>query len=91
VCDARAARADAIIVVGAVKPHTDFSGPIESGVLKMTRSALGKAIGAARYHTEFARHGYEPIIREVAALMYDRLPVVAGLAIVEDTAAHACR
>jgi hypothetical protein len=83
-CDARAARADAIIIVGRVKPHTDFTGAIESGLLKMTAIGLGKAIGAARYHAEFARHGYEPIIREVAALMFERLPVVAGVAIVED-------
>jgi len=83
-CDARAARADAIVIVGRVKPHTDFTGTIESGLLKMTAIGLGKAIGAARYHAEFARHGYEPIIREVAALMFERTPVVAGLAIVED-------
>jgi hypothetical protein len=83
-CDARAARADAIVVVGRVKPHTDFTGAIESGILKMTAIGLGKAIGAARYHAEFARHGYEAIIREVAGLMFDRLPVVAGLAVVED-------
>jgi hypothetical protein len=84
VCDARAARADAIVVVGRVKPHTDFSGAIESGMLKMATIGLGKAIGAARYHAEFARHGYEPIIREVAGLMFERLPVIAGLGIVED-------
>ncbi|HEV3088350.1 MAG TPA: hypothetical protein VGX96_14115 [Candidatus Elarobacter sp.] len=84
VCDARAAQADAIVIVGRVKPHTDFTGTIESGLLKMTAIGLGKAIGAARYHAAFARWGYEPIIREVAALMYDKLPVVAGLAIVED-------
>jgi hypothetical protein len=83
-CDARAARADAIVVVGRVKPHTDFTGTIESGLLKMTAIGLGKAIGAARYHAAFARWGYEPIIREVAALMFARLPVVAGLAVVED-------
>jgi hypothetical protein len=84
VCDARAAQADAIVIVGRVKPHTDFTGTIESGLLKMTAIGLGKAIGAARYHAAFARWGYEAIIREVAALMYDKLPVVAGLAIVED-------
>jgi hypothetical protein len=83
-CDARAARADAIVVVGRVKPHTDFTGKIESGLLKMTAIGLGKAIGAARYHAAFARWGYEPIIREIAALMFARLPIVAGLAIVED-------
>ncbi|MBV8299433.1 MAG: DUF362 domain-containing protein [Candidatus Eremiobacteraeota bacterium] len=84
VCDARAAQADAIVVVGRVKPHTDFSGAIESGLLKMTAIGLGKAIGAARYHAAFARWGYEPIIREIAALMFERMPIVAGLAIVED-------
>jgi hypothetical protein len=84
VCDARAALADAIVVVARVKPHTDFSGTIESGLLKMTAIGLGKAIGAARYHAAFARWGYEPIIREVAATLYANLPVVAGLAIVED-------
>jgi hypothetical protein len=83
-CDARAARADAIVVVGRVKPHTDFTGEIESGILKMTAIGLGKAIGAARYHAAFARWGYEPIIREVAGFMLERLPIVAGLAIVED-------
>ncbi len=84
VCDARAARADAIVIVGRVKPHTDFTGTIESGVLKMTAIGLGKPSGAARYHAAFARWGYEPIIREIAAAIYAHLPVVAGLAIVED-------
>lgn len=84
VCDARAARADAVVVVGRVKPHTDFSGAIESGLLKMTAIGLGKAIGAARYHAAFARWGYEPIIREVANVMFARAPIVAGLAVVED-------
>ncbi|HTD36098.1 MAG TPA: hypothetical protein VK669_01195, partial [Candidatus Limnocylindrales bacterium] len=83
-CDARAVKADAIVVVGRVKPHTDFTGEIESGLLKMTAIGLGKAIGAARYHAAFARFGYEPIIREVASFMMERLPIVAGLAIVED-------
>ncbi len=83
-CDARAARADAIVVVGRVKPHTDFTGAIESGLLKMTAIGLGKAVGAARYHAAFARWGYEAIIREVSAFVMQHAPVVAGLAIVED-------
>ncbi len=83
-CDARAARADAIVVAGRIKPHTDFHGTIESGILKMTAIGLGKAIGAARYHAAFARWGYETIIREVAATIYAQLPVVAGVGIVED-------
>lgn len=90
-CDSLAARADAIVVVGRVKPHTDFNGAIESGILKMTAIGLGKAVGAARYHAQFARHGYETIIREVAGFLFERMPVIAGLGIVEDNrgATHA--
>lgn len=84
VCDAIAARADAIVVAGRVKPHTDFSGAIESGILKMTAIGLGKAIGAATYHAAFMQLGYEKIIREVAALQFAQLPIVAGVGVVED-------
>lgn len=83
-CDAIAARADAIVVAGRVKPHTDFSGRIESGMLKMASIGLGKAIGAAAYHAAFAQLGYERIIREVAAVQFERVPIVAGVGIVED-------
>jgi hypothetical protein len=83
-CDARAARADAIVVAGRIKPHTDFSGRIESGILKMTAIGLGKAIGAAAYHAAFQQFGYERIIREVAALQFAQLPIVAGVGFVED-------
>jgi hypothetical protein len=83
-CDAIAARADAIVVAARVKPHTDFSGSIESGMLKMMSIGLGKAIGAAAYHAAFAQLGYEKIIREVAAVQFAQLPIVAGVAVVED-------
>lgn len=83
-CDAIAARADAIVVAGRIKPHTDFSGRIESGILKMTSIGLGKAIGAAAYHAAFQQFSYEQIIREVAAVQFARLPIVAGVGIVED-------
>src|SRR5262249_21458551 len=36
-----AAGADAIIVVNRIKPHTDFRGPVESGILKMIAVGLG--------------------------------------------------
>jgi hypothetical protein len=83
-CDERAARADAIVVAGRIKPHTDFAGKIESGILKMTAIGLGKAVGAAAYHAAFQQFGYERIIREVAALQFARLPIVAGVGFVED-------
>ena len=33
--DRNAAEAEGIVVVGRVKPHTDFRGPYESGMMKM--------------------------------------------------------
>ncbi len=83
-CDARAARADAIVIANRIKPHTHFAGTIESGMLKMSAIGLGKAVGAATYHAAFTSHGYEQTIREVAAVMFARLPVVAGVGFVDD-------
>lgn len=44
--DENALLSDAIIVVNRVKVHTDFSGEIESGLVKMMAIGLGKHKGA---------------------------------------------
>ncbi|HEX5498034.1 MAG TPA: lactate racemase domain-containing protein, partial [Thermomicrobiales bacterium] len=44
--DHNAWEADAVIPVGRVKPHTDFRGPVESGLMKMIAIGLGKQKGA---------------------------------------------
>ena len=43
-------QADVVIPVGRVKPHTDFVGPIESGLMKMIAIGLGKQKGAEYFH-----------------------------------------
>ena len=45
-----AANADGIIVVGRIKPHTDFRGPYESGIMKMMVIGLGGQHGAQVFH-----------------------------------------
>ncbi|MDE0025560.1 MAG: hypothetical protein OXP69_14210, partial [Spirochaetaceae bacterium] len=40
--DRNAHQADAVLVVNRVKPHTDFHGPVESGLIKMAVIGLGK-------------------------------------------------
>ena len=42
--------ADAIILVGRIKPHTAFRGPYESGMAKMMAIGLGKREGADSLH-----------------------------------------
>ena len=50
--DRLAAESDGIVLVNRVKPHTDFAGPIGSGLLKMLCIGLGNSQGADRLHRE---------------------------------------
>ncbi|MFC7340511.1 hypothetical protein [Saccharopolyspora griseoalba] len=81
--DAEAAGADGVVVLGRVKPHTDFRGSHESGLAKMIAIGLGKHRGAATLHS----HGFEKfdtLIPEVAEAVLARMPVEFGLAVVEN-------
>ncbi|MEM2893918.1 MAG: lactate racemase domain-containing protein [Candidatus Bathyarchaeia archaeon] len=81
--DRMALRADGIIVVGRVKPHTDFKGRIESGLMKMMAIGLGKQKGAETIHGR-GPEGYHRLIPEAARMIMERAPVILGLAIVEN-------
>jgi uncharacterized protein (DUF362 family) len=65
--------ADGIIVVGRVKPHTDFKGRIESGLMKMMAIGLGKQKGAETIHGR-GPEGYHRLIPEAARMMMRRAP-----------------
>lgn len=78
--DVNAAQADAIIVVNRIKPHTSFRANWESGLTKMLAVGLGKAEGAATLHA----WGIAEAIPAAAAVIIDKLPVVAGIGIVEN-------
>src|SRR5699024_5958138 len=41
---------DYIVPVARIKPHTDFHGPFESGIMKMLAIGLGKQYGASICH-----------------------------------------
>ena len=50
--DRRAAEADGIIVSCRIKPHTNFRGAYESGIMKMMAIGLGKQVGAGQCHAD---------------------------------------
>jgi hypothetical protein len=81
---AEALGADGILVVNRVKPHTDFSGKIGSGILKMITIGLGKRTGASASHKAFALRGHEAVIRSVAGFSLEHAPILGGIAILED-------
>ena len=78
--DAQAAKADAIVVVNRVKEHSAFRGPIESGLMKMLAVGLGKPQGANEIH----QWGVGEAMPAAAALILQKMPVLFGVAIVED-------
>jgi hypothetical protein len=82
--DAEAHAADAVMIVARVKWHTTFSGPIESGLMKMMAIGLGKFAGAQKYHTHAQRFGLEHIIRTAGRRVLQSGKMIGGLAIIED-------
>ncbi|MDA8268895.1 MAG: DUF2088 domain-containing protein [Actinomycetota bacterium] len=70
------------VLVARVKPHTDFTAPVESGLAKMAAVGLGKQAGAQAIH----RHGMAgltDLMPRIGRRIADRC-IVAGVAVVED-------
>jgi hypothetical protein len=82
--DRHASEADHIGVVGRVKPHTSYHGPIESGLLKMMMIGLGKRQGAAHYHRVLMEQPYDLVVRSVSRVMRAQAPIAFGVGIVEN-------
>jgi hypothetical protein len=84
VTDAHAAAADAIVPINRVKPHTDFDGTVESGLSKMLVIGLGKQRGAKTAHDWAVDWSLRDMIPELTRQLLDELPVIGGVAVVED-------
>jgi len=82
--DRLAAEADGIVVVNRIKPHTEFEGPIESGLMKMMAIGMGKHRGCLEVHKQTVHYGYREVIPEIGRVILERLPIVFGLAVVEN-------
>lgn len=87
--DRFAAGADLIIPINRVKPHTDFHGPVESGLLKMIAIGLGKQKGADTLHARgFAQ--FHHLIPAVGRFTLAQGKIPFGLALVENAYARLC-
>ena len=82
--DRNAWESDGVVVVNRIKPHTDFSGKIESGVLKMITIGMGKLEGAREGHRRSWRYGFETTIRSVSAKVLATGKILFGVAAVEN-------
>lgn len=77
-------RADKIVVVNRIKPHTDFSHEVESGICKMMIIGMGKHEGALMAHRLTIKYGFSAIFREVLPIIQNTLPLFFGIGIIEN-------
>ena len=82
--DKNAAEADGVIVVNRVKPHTEFEGPIESGLMKMMAIGMGKHKGCIQVHKQTINYRYVEVIPEIGRVILENVPILFGVALVEN-------
>ena len=76
--------ADGIVLVNRVKPHTDFSGPVESGIMKMLVIGLGNQKGADFYHRTAVIRGFYDMIVTAGRALLVKSNFLFGVACVEN-------
>ncbi len=82
--DRLAWESDGVVVLNRVKPHTIFSGKIESGLLKILAVGMGKAAGALECHNRSWKFGFEKVIRAMSAKVLAPGKILAGIAVMEN-------
>ena len=82
--DRYAAQADYILPLNRIKAHTDFSGSIESGLMKIMAIRLGKQKGANTYHRASVHYGFEHVITTVGSLVLGTGKVAFGIGLIEN-------
>ena len=88
--DKNAAEADGIIVAGRIKPHTDFHGVYESGLMKMMAIGLGKREGADICHQKGFGH-MAHMIPLFGKTVLKHAPIVLGFGIMENAYSETCK
>ena len=83
-CSTDALAADGIVLINRIKPHTDFTGTLGSGLMKMCVIGLGKRMGATAMHLAATQFGFESVIRGMARVVLQNAPILGGVAIVEN-------
>lgn len=79
--------ADTILIVNRIKPHTNFSGEFESGIMKMMSVGMGRATGAAMVH-KLGTENLLGAIKAIGKTVLTKLPVLGAIAIVENAYEH---
>jgi len=72
-----------VLVVNRIKLHTCFSGPVQSGLMKMMVVGMGKIRSARTFHSAPTAR-MKDMLLEMGQMVVDSGRILAGLAILED-------
>ncbi len=86
--DQHARRADGIVLVNRIKPHTTVRGDYQSGIIKMMIIGMGKIQGATIMHGDHGMDTFDRVLPEAAACLMPHIPFRFGVALVEDAYDH---
>ncbi len=78
-----ALQADAVLPINRIKVHTEFHGPVESGLTKMLAIGFGKHRGAATLHAR-GFDTFHATVPAAAAVVFAKVNVLGGVASVEN-------
>ncbi len=81
--DRHAFEADGVVLINRIKPHTDFHGRFESGLVKMAVIGLGKERQALAIHRHGVR-GLREFVPQAAEAVFASGKIILGLALVEN-------
>ena len=81
--DKNASTMDGIIMCNRVKLHTDFFTKYGSGCVKQMVIGFGKQKGANELH-HYGVYGLSHLIPKVARVIWEKMPIIMGVAILEN-------
>ncbi|MDA2927100.1 nickel-dependent lactate racemase [Acidobacteria bacterium AH-259-G07] len=82
--DRTAFESDGIVLINRIKPHTDFQGEVESGLLKMITIGLGKIDGANSFHGWTLTVPHDHLIQSITQVVLETGKILFGIAILEN-------
>ena len=81
--DSKAFAADGVVMICRVKPHTDFRGRYESGMLKMLTVGLGKPKGAQIFH-QLGQSKMAYMLQRIGQVILSEANILFAVTVVEN-------
>ena len=81
--DKNAWDSDGVILINRIKPHTDYHGHFESGLVKMSVIGLGKEKQASAVHS-YGVYGLSDLIPMIAKEIFRSGKLIGGIGLVEN-------